>query len=413
MSSFIGWLDYSETEQRQVRDLLRMFTDKGTVDDLGIGTVRDAISDQLFPGTSVIQTRARYFLFVPWMYQEAERRSPTNLVAKAEDMDRKLIEALRRSDDLEGLIGRQAGASVSLLPSTIYWNGLATFGIFTMPGMSRSQYGRLAGHRSGPVVTDGELTERARSFWHAEMPPPPEGFFRFEYAEFALTFDEADWLCERMLSTERIEPNLLGRYVSALREGWPAPTGEFWDGPLPDTTPLRLRRLVHHAHRFSLAVRGAALLYNLMLAQLRGRDGDDERVDSLLAALADWALDADAAQLQRWAAEPDDLWRAVIGPGVRIPRTTQAFVEEWTEVLATTPLTTLPSDTRARGVVRARELSHKKALARFGNAKRLEDWAGESGTAPLSYRWPLVRRYLADLHAGLTRTRVELPHAVH
>jgi hypothetical protein len=46
-------LDYSEAERRQVQEMLQLFTEKGTVDDLGVGTVRDAISNRLFPGTSV------------------------------------------------------------------------------------------------------------------------------------------------------------------------------------------------------------------------------------------------------------------------------------------------------------------------------------------------------------------------
>lgn len=75
--------------------MLRLFEDTDTVDDLGIGTVRDSISNSLFPGTSVIQTRARYFLFVPWLFRRAEQRHPQQLVAKATDMERSLIEALR------------------------------------------------------------------------------------------------------------------------------------------------------------------------------------------------------------------------------------------------------------------------------------------------------------------------------
>ena len=56
MGSFISWLDHSEADQRRVREMLRLFSDKDTVDDLGLGTVRDTISNALFPGTSVIQT---------------------------------------------------------------------------------------------------------------------------------------------------------------------------------------------------------------------------------------------------------------------------------------------------------------------------------------------------------------------
>jgi len=33
--------------------------------------VRDAFSDLMFPGTSTAQTRATYFLLVPWYYLKA------------------------------------------------------------------------------------------------------------------------------------------------------------------------------------------------------------------------------------------------------------------------------------------------------------------------------------------------------
>ena len=102
MGSAISWLDHSEEDQRRVREMLQLFSDKDTVDDLGIGTVRDAISNSLFPGTSVIQTRARYFLFVPWLFRQAEQRHPQQLVAKATDMERNLIEALAAGGDLTG-----------------------------------------------------------------------------------------------------------------------------------------------------------------------------------------------------------------------------------------------------------------------------------------------------------------------
>ena len=60
--SLIAWLDVSAEEQRRVRELVAMFSDKSTLDELGIGQVRDAFSDTLFPGQSTIQTRARVIL---------------------------------------------------------------------------------------------------------------------------------------------------------------------------------------------------------------------------------------------------------------------------------------------------------------------------------------------------------------
>ena len=67
MASTFSWLDQSDQQRRKVLDMLVMFKERETVDELGLGTIRDAFADILFPGTSAPQTRARYFLFVPWM----------------------------------------------------------------------------------------------------------------------------------------------------------------------------------------------------------------------------------------------------------------------------------------------------------------------------------------------------------
>ena len=72
MSAFV-WLDYSERERRKMLNIVDLFGEHDTRDELGIGSVRDAFADMLFPGTSTIMTRARYFLLVPWTYQRLER----------------------------------------------------------------------------------------------------------------------------------------------------------------------------------------------------------------------------------------------------------------------------------------------------------------------------------------------------
>ncbi len=56
-----------------MHQVIDLFREKGTLDELGIGAIRDALSDLLFPGTSTIQTRPRYFLLVPWAFLRLER----------------------------------------------------------------------------------------------------------------------------------------------------------------------------------------------------------------------------------------------------------------------------------------------------------------------------------------------------
>jgi hypothetical protein len=175
VGSFISWLDHSESDQQRIREMLQLFSDKDTVDDLGIGTVRDAVSNSLFPGTSVIQTRARYFLFVPWLFRQAEQLHPLRLVAKATDMERSLIEALRAGGDLAGLIGVEAGKNVRTLPSAIFWGGLIRYRIFLAPSLSVRQYGRHAARGLAALDTEDEMADRTPAFWNREIPDPPVG----------------------------------------------------------------------------------------------------------------------------------------------------------------------------------------------------------------------------------------------
>jgi hypothetical protein len=116
MSSF-AWLDFSEHDRRRALEVIDLFREKETVDELGIGTVRDAFSELLHPGTSVIHTRAKYFLFIPWIYLRLERRKvPSDRIAwEARKAELQLVQALLASNDSAGTIGKLAGPKLKIL----------------------------------------------------------------------------------------------------------------------------------------------------------------------------------------------------------------------------------------------------------------------------------------------------------
>src|SRR3954466_1042348 len=109
MSVFV-WLDYSERERRKMLDVVDLFREKDTRDELGIGSVRDAFADMLFPGTSTIMTRARYFLLVSWTYQRLERLrvGSAEIAARARRSELNLVQPIEDSDDNDGNIGKLA-----------------------------------------------------------------------------------------------------------------------------------------------------------------------------------------------------------------------------------------------------------------------------------------------------------------
>jgi len=68
----LTWLDTSEKDRCRTLEFIDTFGERDTRDELGIGVVRDAFFDLMFPGTSTVQTRATYFLLVPWWYLKAK-----------------------------------------------------------------------------------------------------------------------------------------------------------------------------------------------------------------------------------------------------------------------------------------------------------------------------------------------------
>src|SRR6266540_2281351 len=131
MPSTFTWLDYSEAERRKMNEIIGMFREKETRDELGIGSIRDAFADTFFPGTSTIQTRARYFLFIPWMYRQLEERrlSPVAIAREARKFEIDLINGLIAGGEAgQGVIGERVRAGLQRLPSNVYWVGLAVWG---------------------------------------------------------------------------------------------------------------------------------------------------------------------------------------------------------------------------------------------------------------------------------------------
>src|SRR5690348_18030165 len=135
MSAFI-WLDYSEYERRRMLDVVDLFRERDTRDELGVGSVRDAFADMLFPGTSTIMTRARYFLLVPWTYRRLERHRvrSAEIAARARKAELELVEPIEQSDDNDGNIGQVAKTALKRLPSSVYWQGLYVWGIRSFAG---------------------------------------------------------------------------------------------------------------------------------------------------------------------------------------------------------------------------------------------------------------------------------------
>jgi hypothetical protein len=389
------WLATSERERQRALELARALQQKESRDELGVGSVRDALADLLFPGTSTLHTRARYHLFIPWAYREAVHRAGAGspLAARIRAAEAQLIAALKQKGETRGLIGRDAGAAVKRMPSTLYWQGLHVWGVRRVGGPQRAVERMLAGRQRHALHDDdGEVVDgTGPAVWHPNLPPPPDS--HPHDATFTLTYEEADFLAERL----RVEP---GTGTSALPQLAAIATDHaavrfIWEHPdrgrlLPGT-----QHAIEQGRRFSLLMHGASLLYNVELAQRRGSGGlaDDHR-----ERFADWADAAAAAGDALAAWELEELWALT---GSRVPVAARAFVGRWQGLLREHDPHALVDNPQARTLVITREQAMKGRNARSINHKALEQWGGDSGTAALDYRWSTARVLIDDIREGL------------
>ncbi|MCC6558757.1 MAG: hypothetical protein IT372_37975 [Polyangiaceae bacterium] len=398
MPSTLTWLDHDASARERSLRILALFQEKESRDELGLGAVRDAFADRLFPGTSTIQTRLRYMLFVPWIYArlEDERVPAAAIAARARKLEIALVDPLLAGDDAAGVLGRLAGGALKRLPSSVYWAGLGTWGIRRFDG-SQEDYHRALDriyarrderehrHRKDNEEIPPDPTLLA---WHPRLPAPPSEFP--DGVTFALSHEEAEFLLDRIVTAQK--DSLLAHL--ALR-CVPADVDFPWQHPdLAGFSPLH-RELLDHARRFSEVMHGAALLYNLALAELAQRA---ELVVEHRANLAAWAGALDLGDLRRWSLLR--LWELTVDQGHTITQTTRTFVQAWIELAATKP-EAIADAAIARTLITQREQSLKKARSRFLNARARDQWSGYAGTGRLSFRWPTARSFLRDLHAGL------------
>jgi len=401
MPSTFTWLDYSEHERRQMLDVIELFGERTTRDELGLGGVRDAFADLLFPGTSTIQTRAKYFLFVPWSYLTLEgKHTPSASIGlRARKLETDLIRSLSTSEDASGVIGGRAKENLQRLPSSIYWQGLSVWGIRQFQGSQDEYhrsvdvfYARRNAHRASRHEFDGESQgESALANWHSGLPAKPSDFP--EVASFALQQHEAEYLRERILS--HCSKSLL---AVLLRDRIPV-DGEDFAWELQVELPANLREQLDHGWNFAQTVHGAQLLYNLMLAELRHWE---EKVQGYQDRLNRWweSVSDRRQVLNTW--ERRRFWNIVYQSNPRVSLRAKRFINEWADaVQEATRLSDIRESTRVRHLIEGREMQLKGGLARLRNQRALELWTGAAGDRQLDLRWGSAQGLVTDIISGL------------
>lgn len=385
MASRVAWLDHDDKQRSAMLEIVDLFREKGTVDDLGYGVVRDVFADVMFPGVSVLHTRPKYLLFTGWIYSGllTEGVAGQRALERGRGQELRMIQSLLDAGETDGVIGRIAGRRLKRVPSVVYWAALRRYGILRVSQSLESYCRAIPGLRqSGTVFEEGQ--RGSGGVWH--LLPAPEAFPQ-RVETLSLSLAEADFLYERVMST--VGDSYLGWLLNQPPD--PDATHPWTHSGLGDV-PRRIAEVLTMAEHYSLSQHGPSLLYNLLVARVAKRD---ELADGYLEQLVQWAEEMNS----RYPSMPyplEDVWRLAGSVGARITPGTSEFVR-WTLTMTSEERSALAGDSAAAARIEAREFALKKSLSRLRGSRSLDGWSGSSGTGLMGYRWQSALPMVNDI----------------
>jgi hypothetical protein len=291
----IGWIDFSKEQRNKVLSVINLLSEPGAVDELGIGTIRDYFSNIFFPGTSTIQTRAKYFLLTSYLLNELEREkgmTPDKMIHRLHEQELSFIDVLKQSGQT-GIIGETAGMKLKRKPSDVYWNGIRTFGLFTGGKMSIHDYARVTCHIKANKQNiksqgtkddekdaddrDAVMGDLIGNFW--KLPIVPTNWR--EHLSIDLTKQESEYLRKQIISA--VPNSMIGymlekNYTDIIR----IDSFDNLEGMI-NVLPDQMKSDYFMAKEFADFVYGIFIRYNIILSQ----EKDDD-------AIAKW---------ERWGSE--------------------------------------------------------------------------------------------------------------
>ena len=406
----VGWIDFSADDRDKVKEVLALTAEKGTLDELGIGQVRDAFSDLLFPGISTIQTRAKYFITVPRIIRDYEKlkhsdsRYKKGLLNYLSVEENKLVKTFvdTHGDSEKGIVGSStiSDGGVKRLPSEIYWNGLRTFKLVNTKNSLAKFSQRLL---NSDHAVDMEHDEDVEYFTGNKslVTLPPDEVENWTYEDtltIRLSRQEAEFLKGKMLENPDLSASIpvqllkYGLVENALEESNNSDLVAFdvlSELMLKnDEVDGACKNILRLARDFSLAMEGPHIRLNVQLAR---NSGYLESAEEYEEEFSEWLERVSTDQV--FTDNKVDDWFSVCAEHRDINTKTAAFIHEWCDAIRDGVDTNLLDE-----IVKARSKENKGKRGLLNRKINRDDWIG---IRRLDFRWGAAKNIIADIHEGL------------
>lgn len=291
----IGYIHNSAEAHKRAMQVIKLTAEPQALDELGIGRIRDAFADILFPGTSTLQKRVKYFSLMPQVYRRAVERGPYGNIGEIrKEVIRMEIEMTRRlyenspKDDRNGITGSSMKGEkfVKYDPAYIYHTGLLKYGILHDPHpykaicrASKALNGQPHTFRSDDDdVNDdaGKLTDIAP---FCEYPDVKYDFLKDGPDKFTidLTPEDKNFILEHMKAGSR--GSLLNFLLDIVdKPGFVVPQTFRDIAPFKKDMPEDMRLWYDKALRFSDFMYVIHLRYNCIFSEKNCPSGVDQKI---------------------------------------------------------------------------------------------------------------------------------------
>ena len=396
------WLDFDEAESRQVLEFLSQEVEGEGNDPLRIGSsVRDRISERLFPGTSTQYTRLRYVILTPAIL--GKPRATLSGLKKSQAL---LNQQLARANPNEtGIIGKRKPERDFVY---LYWTALRTWKLLqptTNDDRDVTVANGLAALQSKAVTDEeGNALTDFRVQWDAKVLHLADVFWRSQNAvgwpSIHCRSAEVDYILSQWIAL----PNkpALAAVASQLSRGRTQSHARYpWE--LTFQGYAQARQELDHARAVSLICWGVQLAYNFALLrqakkleakqvettwQRKGQDlsATEADIDEIFRRWQS-ALTAEQTTLGPWT---DASYWGDLGSDA-----SRKFLASSAERLLRAGGANLRSEEWA---ARVKEREKFNPAPKLGNDFHLATW---SGTAEMARRWDFrwsgsVRRLIQD-----------------
>lgn len=374
---------------------------QGVRDEIGFLNIHAGYANRFFPGTSVLHTRLRYALFVPWLYQDLLKRAASvgDPARWVEEEEVRLCRRLPMEQGAGNIGSRSRNHKTSQPPATIYWGALAAWGILR-EGLDGSVPARSQVHRAVRAWdgllriqdADGTPVVDAEALFVA-LPEPPSEWTTNHGLTFVLERTEREFLRAQLTSVKR--PNskkdsLLARLAASSSA---LPDHPWGDSVLNIAGKADRRALENARCAAALGAIGRAV-YAASVEELRAADAerstDSTHRDRLDAILSEHKQAANELDVERMVEECGGLDEDLVA----LCEATRKWLGSPTRRAMKRGL--LP---RYRAIEEARKGRRARLADTLKGRERRSLWqpSDHPYPQPLHYRWGNVCRLLNDL----------------